>query len=120
MVNTASSAGGGNGRIFEVEASGSLTIRNLRIIDGYGHRVGGAIYSAGALNIVDSKFSGNSAQDYGGAIFVSAGEATISNIEIQRQFYDQLEAARYTFDKGRNADHQRQRAQRQFSTTWRR
>ena len=40
--------------------------------------MGGAIYSEGALSIVDSKFSGISTGAFGGAIVVYEGKATIS------------------------------------------
>ena len=76
-------SGGGKWRIFHVEPDGSLAIRNLRIIDGGSLESPGAVYSAGALSIVDSKFSGNSNSAHaGGAIYVYRGEATISSSEF--------------------------------------
>ena len=90
MVETAASAGGGHWRVFHVKPGASLAIRDLRIIDAGGHpeivpagqdwppgRLGGAVFSQGALSIVDTKFSGNSA-GVGGAIYVWGGETTIS------------------------------------------
>ena len=71
-------SGGNSGRMFYVKSNGTLTLKNLTLRDGKATAircpgwdkaatVGGAIVNGGALNIVDSVFSGNSAL-YGGAI----------------------------------------------------
>ena len=72
-------SGGNSNRMFYVSASGTLTLKNLTLRDGKARKfrcagetgsseIGGAIVNFGALNIVDSIFSGNTAS-YGGAIF---------------------------------------------------
>ena len=72
-------SGGNSGRMFYVKSNGTLTLKNLTLRDGKATAircpgwdkaltVGGAIFNPGALNIMDSVFSGNTAS-YGGAIF---------------------------------------------------
>ena len=81
-------SGGNSGRMFYVSASGTLTLKNLTLRDGEATfascpehrdrgRRGGAIFNLGALNIVDSIFSGNSADLVGGAIF-NCPDATLN------------------------------------------
>ncbi len=81
-------SGRNSGRMFYVSASGTLTLKNLTLRDGKADEIscqgynksyerGGAIFNLGALNIVDSVFSGNSASTgsrrLGGAIFNCRG-----------------------------------------------
>ena len=71
-------SGGNSNRMFYVSKTGTLTLKNLTLRDGKATfvecpgrgrlRHGGAIFNLGALNIVDSIFSGNSALS-GGAIY---------------------------------------------------
>ena len=72
-------SGGNSNRMFFVGGSGTLTLKNLTLRDGKGtasrcpgltksYQGGWAIVNLGALNIVDSVFSGNSTS-HGGAIF---------------------------------------------------
>ena len=94
--NEHSISGGGEFRIFHVEADGDLTINNATLRDGVGrpeiqppdrsnaYEIGGAIYSEGWLAISDSEFSGNSADKFGGAIYsLSDASITISDSEFR-------------------------------------
>ncbi|MCY4061887.1 MAG: SH3 domain-containing protein [Chloroflexi bacterium] len=86
-------SGGGIYQIFFVEEGGSLTIRKSRLINGGGNpefqpegfkfhsTFGGAIFSYGDLNIIDSEVSGNTAE-HGGALFAFAGNLNIINSEF--------------------------------------
>jgi predicted outer membrane repeat protein len=53
-------SGGGTTRIFTVGTEGELTLRNLRLVDGYSPaRDGGAIASVGSLTIHNAQFENN-------------------------------------------------------------
>lgn len=62
-------SGGGSTRLFSVQNGATLTVRGLRLIDGYTTTNGGAIYAErlSSLVIEASEFSGNVAHN-GGAI----------------------------------------------------
>ena len=69
--------GGGSERIITVAASGTLTLVNLTMQNGFTSGGGGAILSnGGAINIIGSSILGNEADNDGGAINTS-GELTI-------------------------------------------
>ena len=79
-------------RIFVVAESGDLTINDLNLVNGRARHgdpvciagrgssddVGGAICSSGSLTVNESSFSGNSAEDEGGAIFSYDDGASVS------------------------------------------
>ena len=81
-------SGGGAFRLFFVEASGTLTIERLTLLDGNASEAtppeegeieaGGAIINQGVLSISSSAFYGNSADRDGGAM-VNSGLLSISN-----------------------------------------
>jgi CSLREA domain-containing protein len=65
-------------RVFEVNSGAKLTVARLRVADGNAanaaNAFGGAIFNAGTVEVTNSTFSGNSADDgIGGAIFNSSG-----------------------------------------------
>lgn len=62
-------------RIFNVNASGNLTLRGLTLAGGGGFIAyrGGAIFNAGRVVAEDCTFTGNTALDTGGAIFSDSG-----------------------------------------------
>lgn len=60
----------GSWRIFQVNASGDLTLNNLTLQHGYsGKYAGGAIWNEGRVNINDSILRDNQAMRFGGAIY---------------------------------------------------
>ena len=71
-------SGNGAHRIFLVEEAGSLTIRDLTMVDGSVSSRGGAIYNLGTLNVFDSAFRDSQARRFGGAI-ANWGEATVKD-----------------------------------------
>ncbi|MCF0233861.1 MAG: right-handed parallel beta-helix repeat-containing protein, partial [Thermoguttaceae bacterium] len=71
--------GRGNGGAIYNNYLSALTITNVTFIENYGHQ-GGAIGNDGACTITDSTFTGNSAENYGGAIINYDGDVcTITN-----------------------------------------
>lgn len=73
-------SGGGQSRIFTVGTEGSLTLKNIRIVDGYpGPQDGGAIANLGTLVVHNTVFEGNHAPETrsGGAI-VSYGSLQVT------------------------------------------
>ncbi|MFN8531672.1 MAG: choice-of-anchor Q domain-containing protein [Anaerolineae bacterium] len=71
---------GGDARRVLTLASGSLTIANLTIRDGFAAGdVGGGIYAGGVLNVSNAQFIDNVSFDAGGAIFVDSSDMNISN-----------------------------------------
>ena len=99
-------SGGNSGRMFYVKSNGTLTLKNLTLRDGKadeiscpehrdGRRRGGAIFNLGALNIVDSFFSGNSAP-FGGAIYNCRGaRLNISDTVFSGNSAEQIGGAIY-------------------------
>ncbi len=72
---------GHGARLFGVTADGSLTLRNLALIDGdAGADDGGAVFNYGALVITNSEISGNSGNFVGGV--ENWGAATLTNVDI--------------------------------------
>lgn len=73
-------------RLFKVDATGDLELQNTTLANGEasppsgaGVQAGGAIYSTGALSIIDSTLTNNQAEFLGGAIHNYTGVAEISN-----------------------------------------
>ena len=62
--------GKGLARIFNVYSGRQVTIENLTLINGYADN-GGAIYSEGTLNVLNSSFVNDTASNIGGAIYSS-------------------------------------------------
>jgi predicted outer membrane repeat protein len=57
-------------RVFYFDTLGTVTLKDLTIIDGFSNESGGAIYvNGGSLTILDSNISNNSSDSYGGAIY---------------------------------------------------
>ncbi|MBR2694189.1 MAG: right-handed parallel beta-helix repeat-containing protein, partial [Thermoguttaceae bacterium] len=58
-----------------ISAAGDLTLEGVTVSDSYSGKFGGAVYAAPEthLTIVDSSFTGNTAQSHGGAVFVDQG-----------------------------------------------
>jgi len=74
-------SGGGTVRVFHVNAGGTLDVRNLTIANGsapYVANVGGGIYNEGTLTVINSTFTGNSANG-GGGISNEGGTGTVTN-----------------------------------------
>ena len=73
FINNTAEGGGG-----AIASAGSITINKCNFINNHAKEDGGAIYSFYpkkgdvALNIADSTFSGNWADSYGGAMYLSA------------------------------------------------
>ena len=102
------SSGAPDFRLFNVTASGSLTLENISIRNGRASsgnggailnagslmldgvtlennsaRFGGAIHSSGSLSISGSTLSSNSAQENAGAIYLNNGTLTLNDSTIQ-------------------------------------
>jgi predicted outer membrane repeat protein len=100
--------GSSNFRLFNVTASGSLTLQNLTVrnfnagggnggavlnagtvtfegvtLTGNTARFAGGIYSSGTLTIMNSTLSSNSSQENAGAIYLNSGTLTMSNTILQ-------------------------------------
>jgi hypothetical protein len=67
-----------NFRIFEVAATGTLSLSSLSILNGNSAGLGGGILNAGDLSVSASKFSGNTASNGGAVSNSPGGTATIS------------------------------------------
>ncbi len=67
-------------RVFEVNPGAKLTLASLTVADGKAGDFGGGIYnlSGGTVEVTNSTFSGNSANDLGGAID-NRGTLTVTN-----------------------------------------
>lgn len=101
--------GGGNGRLFDVEAGGSLTLRNFNLTGGlkagepggaircggelliescslFGNEAynGGAVaaYGGGLVELRNSTFSNNIATISGGGLWVDSGTAILKNVTV--------------------------------------
>ena len=70
-------------RIFTIINNANVIIENLKIINGFHSENGGAIYSQGNLNLINCTFTNNTADYYGGAVFI---KNTISNCTINSTF----------------------------------
>lgn len=85
-------------RFFEVPAGATLNVQNVTLLNGSPLSAGGAIFSLGALNIINSVFDGNSGEcdpscgAGGGAVF-SNGILTISNGVFSNNVVDGLGGA---------------------------
>jgi len=66
-------------RVFEVTASGNLTVTKLTIAKGHAED-GGGIYNAGVLAVANSAFYSNTATGSGGGIFNASG-ATLTSVD---------------------------------------
>ena len=75
-------------RIFDVDATGALTIINLAMTRGSADS-GGAITSSGGLTITGSTLSANSASVDGGGIAVNSGIVTIENSSVANNSAEQ-------------------------------
>ena len=73
-------SGAGATRVFNISAAGTVTLSGLTMTGGSAP-VGGGILSSGALTIIDSTISGNTASAGGGGI-LSGGILTISDSTI--------------------------------------
>ena len=86
--------GGADHRIFEVTATGDLTLRQLRLSNSHTDGLGGAINSLGRLAVVECRFDGNSAGTLGGlgggAIFTGAD----SSLLVEGSTFDNNDAVR--------------------------
>ncbi len=71
-------SGGGVTRIFINNASGTTTLRDLTLSNGFADD-GGALSSSGVLLVERCEFSMNQATAAGGAIHISSGMATIAD-----------------------------------------
>lgn len=74
-------------RIFTIEYGRNVTIRNLAFMKGQGQQIyyydddsyaGGAILNEGTLTVYDSTFAGNTAENWGGAIYNDEGTLTVN------------------------------------------
>ncbi len=103
-------------RIFYNEG-GALTIHDLAMTKGYvegelirdedgtlkvmkANSIGGAIYNEGELNIINSSFSGNSADSSGGAIYNRAGTVSVSDSVFSDNWVDERGGAIYNWKEG--------------------
>src|SRR5579859_1142325 len=76
-------SGGGTQRLFIVNSGVALTLTNITIRDGFWSADGGAIYSKGAVNIVNSQFLSNTVDSgYSGGAIESFGVLNISHSEF--------------------------------------
>ncbi len=66
---------------------GSLTVRSCTFIDNYSKQ-GGAITSEGDLFVEQSLFSGNTAGEWGGALYVASGPAVIIRSSFYQNYSD--------------------------------
>lgn len=86
--------GGADHRIFEVTATGDLTLRQLRLSNSHTDGLGGAINSLGRLAVVECRFDGNSAGTLsglgGGAIFTG----TDAILLVEGSTFDNNDAVR--------------------------
>jgi CSLREA domain-containing protein len=71
-------------RVFEVGATGDLTLDSLTVRHGK-TTSGGGIYNSGTLTVTNSTFSGNSAF-YGGGIYNNIGTLTVTNSTFSGNF----------------------------------
>jgi predicted outer membrane repeat protein len=72
-------------RVFYFDTLGTVTLKDLTIIDGFSNENGGAIYvDGGSLTILDSNISNNSSDNNGGAIYFERTEREYINA-----FYDE-------------------------------
>ena len=62
-----------------VEQTATLTLRRVLMANGGTNTIGGAVYSAGTLTVVDSAFTGNAGSVGGGGIYGSHGGLTIQS-----------------------------------------
>jgi len=86
-------SGGGAVRIFTVDASAALEVRNLTIADQRADE-GGGIVNNGALSVTNSTFSGNSA-DHGGGAIHNNGALSVTNSTFSGNSADHGGAAIY-------------------------
>ena len=93
-------SGDGKFRIFYVDG-GSLTIKNLTLIDGSADHGGAVHLQAGNLVVYDSSFISNRAEKSAGAIYASGGTLDISNSRFEDNC---AQLAAYTLVEGRNSD----------------
>ncbi len=63
-------------RLFEVEASGDLTLKQTTVSGGDANN-GGGIHTEGELKLIDSSVSGNTAHFGGGGLFARPGSQTM-------------------------------------------
>ncbi|MDR0911670.1 MAG: hypothetical protein LBM96_03595 [Methanobrevibacter sp.] len=81
--------GEGKNRFFTIKNNVNVTLKNLKFINGYVTKNGGgAIYNQGTLNIVDSKFTNNSAKykDTNGGAIYNSNNLFIQNSEFINNF----------------------------------
>ncbi len=67
------------GRVFDVGASGVVTLSHLSVVSGTTTSSGGGIHNAGALTVQDCVLSDNMSADNGGGIFNVDGVLTVQN-----------------------------------------
>lgn len=73
-------AGGGNGGA--VQNAGSLTLDGVTVT-GNSARFAGGIHSSGTLTIANSTFTSNSSQEDAGAIYLNSGTLTMSDTTLE-------------------------------------
>ena len=71
--------GNGQARIFIVNESGRLSLRNITLFNAHCDENGGAISTNGNLTITNSTFLQNNANGNGGAIYANASNVSITN-----------------------------------------
>ncbi|MBL8056888.1 MAG: CSLREA domain-containing protein, partial [Anaerolineales bacterium] len=69
--------GGALDRVFEVQASASLTLNDVTVRNGQSN-VGGGLVSVGTLALNDVVVTGNQASLFGGGLYVAAGQTLIT------------------------------------------
>ena len=65
--------------IFVVKKDGGLTLKNVRLINGYAQKGGAIISTGGDVSIDNCKFVNNKAKEYGGALFILRAHLTVKN-----------------------------------------
>lgn len=69
-------------RVFNISASGVVTLTTLTIRDGKVTGNGGGIYNSGTLHLEDTQVLSNSATSRGGGLYVNQGSAVLNNTQV--------------------------------------
>ena len=74
---------------------GNLYVNKCEFIDNIATECGGAIFSIGKLTIKDSTFTGNSAKDTGGAVYITKGHLSITNSKFKNNYIESGKSVGY-------------------------
>ncbi|MBA2591812.1 MAG: right-handed parallel beta-helix repeat-containing protein [Pseudomonadota bacterium] len=87
-------------RIVAVDPNGDLSLRDITLSGGAaagdGDRPGGGVFNEGALTLINSTVSGNSAGTHGGGLY-NTGTLTLTNSTVAGNFADSLGGGVFSF-----------------------